>query len=143
MLQFRGGRQAISQKVYPDLEDFYADLAAAYRAEIADLATRGCRYLQLDDTNLAYLCDPKIRERTRARGDDPDTLTHLYCRLVNEAIGERPKDMTVCAHLCRGNFKSAWVPEGAYEPVAEILFTAKPNHGSSLGYDPEPPAPSP
>src|SRR3546814_3402245 len=70
MLHFRGGRQAISEKVYPDLEDFYADLAAAYRAEIADLAARGCRYLQLDDTNLAYLCDPKIRERTRARGDD-------------------------------------------------------------------------
>src|SRR3546814_3063369 len=96
MLHFRGGRQAISQKVYPDLEDFYADLAAAYRAEIADLATRGCRYLQMDDTNLAYLCDPKIRERTKARGDDPDALTHLYCRLVNETIRERPQDMTVC-----------------------------------------------
>src|SRR3546814_3740875 len=99
MLHFRGGRQAISQKVYPDLEDFYADLAAAYRAEIADLATRGCRYLQMDDTNLAYLCDPKIRERTKARGDDPDALTHLYCRLVNETIRERPQDMTVCVHL--------------------------------------------
>src|SRR3546814_19231615 len=95
MLHFRGGRQAISQKVYPDLEDFYADLAAAYRAEIADLATRGCRYLQMDDTNLAYLCDPKIRERTKERGDDPDALTTLYCRLVNDTIRARQQDMTV------------------------------------------------
>ena len=84
MLHFRGGRQAISETVYPDLDVFYADLAAAYRAEIADLAERGCRYLQLDDTNLAYLCDDKIREATRARGDDPDDLTRRYCRLINE-----------------------------------------------------------
>src|SRR3546814_16933236 len=116
MLHFRGGRQAISQKVYPDLEDFYADLAAAYRAEIADLATRGCRYLQMDDTNLAYLCDPKIRERTNARGDDPDALTHLYCRLVNETIRDRPQAMTGCVHLCRGTFTSAWVAEGGSQP---------------------------
>jgi len=137
MLHFRGGRQAISERVYPDLEDFYADLAAAYRAEIADLAARGCRYLQMDDTNLAYLCDPKIRARTQARGDDPDTLTHLYCRLVNEAIAERPEDMTVCVHLCRGNFKSAWVAEGGYEPVAEILFNEMAIDGFFLEYDDE------
>ena len=84
MLHFRGGREAISDAVYPNLEDFYDDLTAAYRAEIADLAARGCRYLQFDDTNLAYLCDPDIRARTKARGDDPDALTRLYCRLVNE-----------------------------------------------------------
>jgi len=137
MLHFRGGRQAISERVYPDLEDFYADLAAAYRAEISDLAKRGCRYLQMDDTNLAYLCDPKIRARTEARGDDPDSLTHLYCRLVNEAIAERPKDMTVCVHLCRGNFKSAWVAEGGYEPVAEILFNEMAIDGFFLEYDDE------
>ena len=137
MLHFRGGRQAISEKVYPDLEDFYADLAGAYRAEIADLAARGCRYLQMDDTNLAYLCDPKIRERTAARGDDPDDLTRLYCRLVNEAIAERPKDMAVCVHLCRGNFKSAWVAEGGYEPVAEILFNEMAIDGFFLEYDDE------
>jgi 5-methyltetrahydropteroyltriglutamate--homocysteine methyltransferase len=137
MLHFRGGRQAISERVYPDLEDFYADLAAAYRAEIEDLAKRGCRYLQMDDTNLAYLCDPKIRARTQARGDDPDTLTHLYCRLVNEAIAGRPKDMTVCVHLCRGNFKSAWVAEGGYEPVAEILFNEMAIDGFFLEYDDE------
>ncbi len=137
MLHFRGGRQAISEKVYPDLEDFYDDLTAAYRAEIDDLAARGCRYLQMDDTNLAYLCDPAIRERTAARGDDPDELTHLYCRLVNDAIKGRPEDMTVCVHLCRGNFKSAWVAQGGYEPVAEILFNEMAIDGFFLEYDDE------
>src|SRR3546814_16743119 len=121
MLHFRGGRQAISEKVYPDLEDFYADLAAAYRAEIADLATRGCRYLQMDATNLASLCDQKNRERTKARGDDPDDLTHLYCRLVNETTLGRPPDMTVYAPLCRGKFKSAWMDQGGSDAVARTL----------------------
>jgi methionine synthase II (cobalamin-independent) len=137
MLHFRGGRQAISETVYPDLEVFYDDLAAAYRAEIADLAARGCRYLQMDDTNLAYLCDPAIRERTAARGDDPDALTHLYCRLVNEAIRDRPADMKICVHLCRGNFKSAWVAQGGYEPVAEFLFNEMAIDGFFLEYDDE------
>ena len=94
MLHFRGGREAISEAVYPNLEDFYDDLTAAYRAEIADLAARGLRYLQFDDTNLAYLCDPDIRARTKARGDDPDALTRLYCRLINDSIRDRPADMT-------------------------------------------------
>jgi 5-methyltetrahydropteroyltriglutamate--homocysteine methyltransferase len=137
MLHFRGGRQAISASVYPDMEMFFADLTTAYRAEIADLAARGCRYLQLDDTNLAYLCDPKIREATRARGDDPEALTRLYCRLVNEAIRDRPKDMTISVHLCRGNFKSAWVAEGGYEPVAEILLNEMKIDGFFLEYDDE------
>ncbi len=137
MLHFRGGRQAISQEAYPDLEAFYDDLTAAYRAEVDDLAARGCRYLQMDDTNLAYLCDPAIRERTKARGDDPDTLTHLYCRLVNDAIKDRPEDMVVCVHLCRGNFKSAWVAQGGYEPVAEILFNEMAIDGFFLEYDDE------
>jgi 5-methyltetrahydropteroyltriglutamate--homocysteine methyltransferase len=119
------------------MEGFFTDLTAAYRAEIADLASRGCRYLQLDDTNLAYLCDPKIRESTRARGDNPDALTHLYCRLVNEAIRDRPKDMTISVHLCRGNFKSAWVAEGGYEPVAEILLNEMKIDGFFLEYDDE------
>jgi 5-methyltetrahydropteroyltriglutamate--homocysteine methyltransferase len=137
MLHFRGGREAISEAVYPDLEDFYADLTAAYRAEIADLAARGLRYLQFDDTNLAYLCDPDIRARTRARGDDPDALTRLYCRLINDSIRDRPKDMTVCVHLCRGNFKSAWVAQGGYEPVAEILLNEMKIDGFFLEYDDE------
>jgi 5-methyltetrahydropteroyltriglutamate--homocysteine methyltransferase len=135
MLHFRGGRQAISETVYPDLDQFYADLAAAYRAEIAGLAERGCRYLQLDDTNLAYLCDDGIREATRARGDDPDDLTRRYCRLINDAIAGRPDDMAACVHLCRGNYKSAWVAQGGYEPVAEILFNELAIDGFFLEYD--------
>jgi 5-methyltetrahydropteroyltriglutamate--homocysteine methyltransferase len=135
MLHFRGGRQAISKTVYPDLEQFFDDLAAAYRAEIADLAARGCRYLQLDDTNLAYLCDDQIREATRARGDDPDDLTRLYCRLINQSIEGRPDDMVICTHLCRGNYKSAWVAQGGYEPVAEILFNQLAIDGFFLEYD--------
>jgi 5-methyltetrahydropteroyltriglutamate--homocysteine methyltransferase len=137
MLHFRGGRRAISETVYPDLEGFYDDLTAAYQAEIADLAARGCRYLQFDDTNLAYLCDPAIRASTKARGDDPDDLTRLYCRLVNDAIRERPSDMTISVHLCRGNFKSAWVAQGGYEPVAEILLNEMKIDGFFLEYDDE------
>jgi 5-methyltetrahydropteroyltriglutamate--homocysteine methyltransferase len=137
MLHFRGGREAISEVVYPRLENFYDDLTAAYRAEIADLAARGLRYLQFDDTNLAYLCDPDIRARTRARGDDSDALVRLYCRLINDSIRGRPADMTVCVHLCRGNFKSAWVAQGGYEPVAEILLNEMKIDGFFLEYDDE------
>ncbi|HLH51947.1 MAG TPA: 5-methyltetrahydropteroyltriglutamate--homocysteine S-methyltransferase [Roseiarcus sp.] len=137
MLHFRGGRKAISEQAYPDLEAFYDDLTAAYRDEIADLARRGCRYLQLDDTNLAYLCDPAIREATKARGDDPDALTRLYCRLVNDSIKDRPADMVISVHLCRGNFKSAWVAQGGYEPVAEILLNEMRIDGFFLEYDDE------
>ncbi|MEQ8347480.1 MAG: 5-methyltetrahydropteroyltriglutamate--homocysteine S-methyltransferase [Sneathiellaceae bacterium] len=137
MLHFRGGRKGISDTVYPDLDGFYDDLAAAYRDEIADLAKRGCRYLQMDDTNLAYLCDPEIRQRTADRGDDPDALTRLYCRMVNDAIRDRPADMVVGVHLCRGNFKSAWVAQGGYEPVAEILFNEMAIDAFFLEYDDE------
>jgi len=137
MLHFRGGRRAISQDAYPDLEAFYDDLTAAYRQEIAELAALGCRYLQMDDTNLAYLCDPEIRQSTIGRGDDPDALTQLYCRLVNDSIRERPHDMVISVHLCRGNFKSAWVAQGGYEPVAEILFNDMAIDGFFLEYDDE------
>jgi 5-methyltetrahydropteroyltriglutamate--homocysteine methyltransferase len=137
MLHFRGGREAVSEAVYPKMESFYDDLAAAYRAEVADLAKRGCRYLQFDDTNLAYLCDPDIRARTQARGDDPDALTRLYCKLVNDSIRDKPADMTICVHLCRGNFKSAWVAKGGYEPVAEILLNEMKIDGFFLEYDDE------
>jgi 5-methyltetrahydropteroyltriglutamate--homocysteine methyltransferase len=135
MLHFRGGRAAISAAVYPDLEAFWRDLAAAYRAEVLDLAARGCRYLQLDDTNLAYLCDDAIRAATRARGDDPDELPRRYCRLINDALAGRPENMTVCIHLCRGNYRSAWVAQGGYEPVAEILFNELALDGFFLEYD--------
>ena len=117
------------------MEMFFADVAAAYRAEIRELADAGCRYLQLDDTNLAYLCDEKMREGARKRGDDPDELPRRYARLINAAIAERPADMAVCVHLCRGNFKSAWVAEGGYEPVAEVLFNELAVDGYFLEYD--------
>jgi 5-methyltetrahydropteroyltriglutamate--homocysteine methyltransferase len=137
MLHFRGGRQGISEEVYPDLEQFFDDLTAAYRDEIADLAARGARYVQMDDTNLAYLCDPEVRERTAARGDDPDDLTRLYCRLVNDSFRDRPDDMVAAVHLCRGNFQSAWVTQGGYEPVAEILLNDMAVDAFFLEYDDE------
>jgi methionine synthase II (cobalamin-independent) len=135
MLHFRGGRGAISRDAYPDLDAFFADVAAAYRTEIAALGAAGCRYLQLDDTNLAYLCDAKMRDGARQRGDDPDELPRRYARLINAAIAKRPDGMTICIHLCRGNFKSAWVAEGGYEPVAEVLFNDLDVDGYFLEYD--------
>jgi 5-methyltetrahydropteroyltriglutamate--homocysteine methyltransferase len=135
MLHFRGGREAISRDAYPDLEAFYADVAKAYRDEISALGAAGLTYLQLDDTNLAYLCDAKMREGARQRGDDPDELPRRYARLINAAIEGRPAGMTVCVHLCRGNFKSAWVAEGGYEPVAEVLFNELKVDGYFLEYD--------
>ena len=137
MLHFRGGRKAVDDKAYPKMEDFFADLAKAYQAEIKALAARGCTYVQLDDTNLAYLCDPAMRERTRGIGEDPDTLPRLYARIINDAIRGRPANMTVCIHLCRGNFQSAWVAEGGYEPVAEVLFNEMNIDGYFLEYDDE------
>ena len=135
MLHFRGGREAISREAYPDLEPFFADVATCYRDELNALARAGCRYVQLDDTNLAYLCDPKMREGARGRGDDPDELPRRYARLINAAIAQRPPGMTICTHLCRGNFKSAWVAEGGYEPVAEVLFNELAVDGYFLEYD--------
>ena len=137
MLHFRGGRAAISEEAYPDLDRFFDDVAAAYRAEVRSLAAAGCRYLQLDDTNLAYLCDPEMRRGVSARGDDPDELPRRYARFINAAIAERPAGLTICVHLCRGNFKSAWVAEGSYEPVAEVLFNELAVDGYFLEYDDE------
>jgi 5-methyltetrahydropteroyltriglutamate--homocysteine methyltransferase len=135
MLHFRGGRGAISAEAYPQLDAFYTDVANAYADEISDLAAAGCRYLQMDDTNLAYLCDAKQREAARARGDDPDELPLRYARLINAAIARRPADMKVCVHLCRGNFRSSWVAEGGYEPVARVLFNELKVDGYFLEYD--------
>ncbi len=135
MLHFRGGRGAISREAYPDMEDFFADVAQCYRDEIKSLADAGCTYLQLDDTNLAYLCDPKMREGARGRGDDPEALPRRYARLINACIAERPAGMHVCIHLCRGNFQSAWAAEGSYEPVAKALFQELEVDGYFLEYD--------
>jgi 5-methyltetrahydropteroyltriglutamate--homocysteine methyltransferase len=137
MLHFRGGRAAVNAEVYPDLEEFFADVAAAYREELRSLAALGCRYVQLDDTNLAYLCDEQMRAGARARGDDPAALPLRYAGLINAAIAERPAGMTIAVHLCRGNFKSAWAAEGGYEPVAEVLFNELAVDGYFLEYDDE------
>ena len=135
MLHFRGGRGAISRDAYPDLEQFYTDVADAYAAELQSLADAGCNYVQLDDTNLAYLCDLRQREGAKARGDDPDELPRVYARLINAAIAKRPAGMTICVHLCRGNFRSSWAAEGGYEPVAKVLFNELNVDGYFLEYD--------
>jgi 5-methyltetrahydropteroyltriglutamate--homocysteine methyltransferase len=123
MLHLRGGRASISREIYPDIEAFWADVAEAYRAAIAHLAVAGCSYLQLDDVSFAYLCDPKIRENCRKNGDDPDALPRRYADVINAALEGRPAGMTITMHTCRGNFKSAWVAEGGYDPVAEAMFS--------------------
>ncbi|HSR55804.1 MAG TPA: 5-methyltetrahydropteroyltriglutamate--homocysteine S-methyltransferase [Alphaproteobacteria bacterium] len=137
MLHFRGGREAIDSAAYPDMEDFFADLTAIYKAEVMDLAALGARYIQFDDTNFAYLCDPKLRAQSLEAGHDPDDLPRLYCRLINDIIRDRPADMAACVHMCRGNFKSAWIAEGGYEPVAEVLFTELEADGIFMEYDDE------
>jgi 5-methyltetrahydropteroyltriglutamate--homocysteine methyltransferase len=123
MLHLRAGRAGISRQIYPDLAEFWADAAAAYRAAIAAFAAAGCTYLQLDDVAFAYLCDPKIRETCRRNGDDPETLPRTYADTINRALEGRPSGMAITMHTCRGNFKSAWVAEGGYEPVAEAMFS--------------------
>ncbi len=122
VLHFRGGRNAVSPSVYPDMEAFYRDLGLAYQKAVAAFAEAGCRYLQLDEVNLAYLCDPEQRRRLSERGDDPERLPEIYAAMINTAIGGRPRDMAITMHLCRGNFRSSWIAQGGYEPVAEILF---------------------
>jgi 5-methyltetrahydropteroyltriglutamate--homocysteine methyltransferase len=135
VMHFRGGREAIDAKAYPEIGAFYEDLARLYREEIADLAAAGCRYLQIDEVNLAYLCDPELRRQVANIGEDPATLPKTYAKLLNDTIKGRPADMTVCMHLCRGNFAGAWVAEGGYEPVAELLFNAINVDGYFLEYD--------
>ena len=125
MLHMRPGRAGISREAYPDLDEFWADAAAAYRAAIAAFASAGCTYLQLDDTAFAYLCDPKMREACRKNGDDPEKLPAIYADTINRALEARPAGMTVTMHTCRGNFKSTWVAQGGYEAVAEAMFSAK------------------
>jgi 5-methyltetrahydropteroyltriglutamate--homocysteine methyltransferase len=122
VVHFRGGRKAISREVYPEMAPFYEDLGNAYRAAVSDFAAAGCRYFQLDEVNLAYLCDPEQRQMLRDRGDNPDELPALYARLINTAISGRSPEMTITMHLCRGNFRSSWIAQGGYEPVAEVLF---------------------
>jgi 5-methyltetrahydropteroyltriglutamate--homocysteine methyltransferase len=137
VLHFRGGRKAISEAVYPDLNDFYGDLGRAYKGAVHAFASAGCRYLQLDETNLAYLCDPEQRQAVRERGEDPDELPTIYAQMINAAIEGRPAGMTITMHLCRGNFRSSWIAQGGYEPVAEILFNQIGVNGYFMEYDTE------
>jgi 5-methyltetrahydropteroyltriglutamate--homocysteine methyltransferase len=135
VLHFRGGRKAVSTDVYPGMDEFYQDLGDAFLKAVKAFAAEGCRYLQLDEVNLTYLCDPDQREMLKARGDDPDALPEIYACMINKAISEMPSDMIVTLHLCRGNFKSMWIGSGGYEPVAEILFNAVNVHGYFMEYD--------
>jgi 5-methyltetrahydropteroyltriglutamate--homocysteine methyltransferase len=136
IMHFRGGRGAVDRTAYPEMDAFFSDLARVYSEEIADLGSAGCRYLQIDDTNFAYLCDPTLRDQVRANiGEDPDRLPGIYVKLVNDTIAKRPKDMAVCMHICRGNNQSAWLAEGGYEPVAEVLFNELKIDGFFLEYD--------
>jgi len=122
VVHFRGGRRAIDPKVYPDLDGFFADLGAAYQKAVAAFGAAGCRYLQIDEVNIAYLCDPEQIESLKARGEHVENLLGIYADLLNQAIAGRPEGMVISMHLCRGNFRSTWVASGGYEPVAETLF---------------------
>ena len=138
MLHFRGGRAGISREAYPELEpDFYDDVAKAYGDELKSLAAAGCTYVQMDDTNLAYLCDEKMREAARQRGDDPNELPHRYAKFINKVVAYKPAGMTLAMHLCRGNFKSTHAAAGNYEPVAEALLSEMNLDAYFMEYDDE------
>jgi len=135
VLHFRGGRKGISKTVYPELDAFFDDLARAYKDAVAGFYKAGCRYLQFDDTVWAYLCSQKELEQARQRGDDPSGLQQTYARVINEAVKDRPADMTITTHVCRGNFRSTWISEGGYEPVAETMLSGTNYDGYFLEYD--------
>ena len=136
MLHFRGGRAGISKVAYPELDpDFYDDVAKAYGEELRSLYNAGCRYVQMDDTNMAYLCDEKMREAARQRGDDPNELPHRYATFINKVVALKPPGMTLAMHLCRGNFKSTHAAAGNYEPVAEALLSEMKLDAFFLEYD--------
>jgi 5-methyltetrahydropteroyltriglutamate--homocysteine methyltransferase len=135
MVHYRGGRAAIDPAVYPDEEQFWSDLSAAYADQVAALARLGCTYLQLDDTSLAYLNDPEQRAELAARGDDAEHQHLRYIRQINAAISRRPAGMAVTTHMCRGNFRSSWAASGSYDFVAEALFSELAVDGFFLEFD--------
>ena len=137
VLHFRGGRKAISKEVYPDLEEFYLDLGKTYRKAVKAFYDAGCRYLQFDDTVWAYLCSQEELQKARERGDNPDGLQEIYARVINYALAERPADMVVTTHVCRGNFRSTWISSGGYEPIAERMLGQCNYDGYFLEYDSE------
>ncbi len=136
-LHFRYGRDAVPEAIYPDMDDFYSDLGDTYAQAVRAFADAGCRYLQLDEVNFAYLCDPKLRAQVRDRGEDPELLPSAYAGMINKAISDIPADMTITMHLCRGNFQSTFVASGGYEPVAELLFNTIEVNGYFMEYDTE------
>jgi 5-methyltetrahydropteroyltriglutamate--homocysteine methyltransferase len=135
MVHYRGGRAAVDESVYPDMEDFWNDLTSAYAEEVRALGEVGCTYLQFDDTSLAYLNDPKQREHIAALGGDAEHQHETYIRHINEALEHRPEGMTVTTHMCRGNFRSSWVAEGGYGFVAEALFNELAVDGFFMEWD--------
>jgi 5-methyltetrahydropteroyltriglutamate--homocysteine methyltransferase len=137
MVHYRGGRAAISEEAYPDIEQFWSDLVAAYREEVRRLGELGCTYLQFDDTSLAYMNDPKQREYIAGIGGDAEHQHEHYIRHINEALADRPDGMSVTTHMCRGNFRSSWAAEGGYDFVAEALFNGLEVDGFFLEYDDE------
>lgn len=137
VLHFRGGRKMIDAQVYPTLDAYFDDLAQTYRDAIKAFYDAGCRYLQLDDTVWAYLCSDDQKQQIRERGDDPEALARTYARVLNQAIAGKPDDLTIGLHVCRGNFRSTWISEGGYEPVAEILFGGVNVDAFFLEYDNE------
>jgi 5-methyltetrahydropteroyltriglutamate--homocysteine methyltransferase len=137
VLHYRAGRDGIDASVYPDIEVFFADLATAYRGVIDGFYAAGCRYLQMDDTVWAYLCSQKARAEARQRGEDPDALQRAYAGVVKRALQGKPADLTVTTHVCRGNFRSTWIAEGGYEPVASVMLGELPYDGFFLEYDSE------
>jgi 5-methyltetrahydropteroyltriglutamate--homocysteine methyltransferase len=137
ILHFRAGRGGVDAQAYPHMQEFYADLSRVYAEEIADLAAAGCRYLQIDETNFAYLCDPAMRAEAQNIGENPDQLPKTYAKIINDALAAAPADMVKAIHLCRGNFEGAWVAEGGYEPVADVLFNEIGVDAYFLEYDSE------
>lgn len=135
MMHFRAGRAGISAEAYPDLEPFWEDLTAAYRAELGDLAANGCSYIQLDDISYAYLCDADVRAKLESEGEDPDALALTYAHALNESIRELPDSVTTGIHMCRGNFQSTWAASGGYEPVAERVFNTVNVNALFMEYD--------
>ena len=136
-LHFRYGRDAVPESIYPDMAEFYSDLGQSYRKVVRAFADAGCRYLQLDEVNLTYLCDPSLRKVISDRGENPDNLPQTYAAMINAAISDIPADMAITMHLCRGNFRSNFVASGGYEPVAEMMFNAINVHGYFMEYDTE------
>jgi 5-methyltetrahydropteroyltriglutamate--homocysteine methyltransferase len=135
-LHMRGGRKVVDANAYPDIEEFWSDIARAYREEIADLAKAGCTYLQIDDVSFATLCDEGIRAQVRRDGEDPEELPAKYAAVINSLLKNKPKDMGVTLHTCRGNHASMWMAEGAYDAVAEGIFQTDVD-GFFLEYDTE------